>query len=116
MAEWRILGWPLSDKVARTIARWCGDWFGPLPNLWAFGAGNAFNLADALDECLMIAPASEDAVTALWEYLQDKRHRDTRDPDSVAPGKEQSAPGPMERRLGTTEIGARRPCIDRLPR
>jgi hypothetical protein len=73
MAEWRILGSPLSDLVARTIARWCGDWFGPVPNLRAFGAGNRFSLADALDECLLIAPLSEDTVTALWEYLEDKR-------------------------------------------
>jgi hypothetical protein len=73
MAEWRILGSPLSDTVARTIARWCGDWFGHTPNLRAFGRGEEFNLADALDECQMIAPVSEDAVTALWEYLEEKR-------------------------------------------
>ncbi|HEX4087637.1 MAG TPA: hypothetical protein VHZ33_02910 [Trebonia sp.] len=73
MAQWRILGSPLSDRAARTIARWCGDWFGPVPNLRAFGHGQEFNLADALDECLMIAPASEDSVTALWEHLEDKR-------------------------------------------
>jgi hypothetical protein len=73
MAEWRILGSPLSDTVARTIARWCGDWFGPVPNLRAFGAGNEFSLPGALDECLMIAPVSEDAVTALWEYLEGRR-------------------------------------------
>jgi hypothetical protein len=73
MAEWRILGSPLSDVVARTIARWCGGWFGHVPNLRAFGYGQEFNLADALEECLTIAAASEDSVTALWEYLEDKR-------------------------------------------
>jgi hypothetical protein len=73
MAEWRILGSPLSEMVARTIARWCADWFGHVPNLRAFGQGKEFNLAGALEECLTIAPASEDSVTALWEYLEDKR-------------------------------------------
>jgi hypothetical protein len=30
-------------------------------------------MADAQEECLMIASVSDDTVTALWEYLEDKR-------------------------------------------
>ena len=39
----------------------------------AFGHGQEFNLADALEECLTIASAYDDTVTALWEYQEDKR-------------------------------------------
>ena len=73
VAEWQELGSPLSDVVARTIARWWGDRFERAPNLRAFGHGQEFNVADALEECLTFAPASADALTALWEYLEDKR-------------------------------------------
>jgi hypothetical protein len=72
-AEWQDLGSPLSDMVARTIARWWGDRFERAPNLRAFGHGQEFNAADAQEECLTIAPASEETLTALWEYLEDKR-------------------------------------------
>jgi hypothetical protein len=73
VAQWEELGSPLSDIVARTIAHWWGDRFERAPNLRAFGHGQEFNLTDAQDECLTIAPASDDTVTALWEYLEDKR-------------------------------------------
>jgi hypothetical protein len=73
MAQWEELGSPLSDVVAQTIARWWGDRFERAPNLRAFGHGQEFNVADALDECLTIASAYDDTYTALWEYLEDKR-------------------------------------------
>jgi hypothetical protein len=73
MAEWQVLGPPLSDLVARTIARCRGDRFDCAPNLRALGRGQEFNMADAQEECLMIASVSDDTVTALWEYLEDKR-------------------------------------------
>ena len=73
VAEWQDLGSPLSDLVARTIARLWGDRFECAPNLRAFGRGQEFNMADAQDECLTIAPVADDTVTALWEYLEDKR-------------------------------------------
>jgi hypothetical protein len=73
VAEWQDLGSPLSDLVARTIARLWGDRFDCAPNLRAFGRGQEFNMADAQEECLMIASVSDDTVTALWEYLEDKR-------------------------------------------
>ena len=73
VAEWQDLGSPLSDLVARTIARLWGDRFDCAPNLRAFGRGQEFNMADAQEECLLIASVSDDTVTALWEYLEDKR-------------------------------------------
>jgi hypothetical protein len=73
VAQWEKLGSPLSDTVAQTIARWWGDLSEHAPNLKAFGHGREFNVADALDECLTIASASDHTVTALWEYLEDKR-------------------------------------------
>ena len=73
VARWEELGAPLSDIVAQTIARWWGDRFERAPNVRAFGHGQEFNLADALEECLTIASAYDDTVTALWEYLEDKR-------------------------------------------
>ena len=73
MAEWQVLGSPLSDLVARTVARCWGDRFDCAPTLRAFGRDREFNRADAQEECLMIASVSDDTVTALWEYLEDKR-------------------------------------------
>ena len=73
VAEWEDLGSPLSDMVARTIARWWGDRFERAPNLRAFGHGREFSAVDAQEECLTIASASEETLTALWEYLEDKR-------------------------------------------
>jgi hypothetical protein len=73
MAEWQVLGSPLSDLVARTIARCWGDRFDCASALRAFGRDLEFNMADAQEECLMIASVSDDTVTALWEYLEDKR-------------------------------------------
>jgi hypothetical protein len=73
VAQWEEVGSPLSDIVAQTIARWWGERFERTPNLRAFGHGREFNLADALEECLTIASAYDDTVTALWEYLEDKR-------------------------------------------
>jgi hypothetical protein len=54
MAAWRILGSPLSDMVARTIARCWGDPFESAPNLRALGHGKEFDLAGALEECLIL--------------------------------------------------------------
>lgn len=73
MARWEELGSLLPDCIALSIARWWGDRFERTPSLRAFGHGQEFNLADALDECLTIASAYDDTVTALWEYLEDKR-------------------------------------------
>jgi hypothetical protein len=73
VAEWQDLGSPLSDSVARTLARWWGDRFELAPNLRAFGHGQEFNMADAQEECLTIDSVSEETLTALWEYLEDKR-------------------------------------------
>jgi hypothetical protein len=73
MAEWQVLGSPLSDLVARTVARCWGDRFDCAPTLRAFGRDQEFNMAEAQEECLMIASVSGDTVTALWEYLEDKR-------------------------------------------
>jgi hypothetical protein len=73
VAQWEELGSPLSDIVAYTIARWWGDRFECTPNLRAFGHGQEFNLAVAQEECLTIASAYDNTVTALWEYLEDKR-------------------------------------------
>ena len=73
VAQWEELGSPLSDIVAQTIARWWGDRFERARNLWAFGHGQEFNAADAQEECQSIASAWDDTVTALWEYLEDKR-------------------------------------------
>jgi hypothetical protein len=55
VAEWQDLGSPLSDLVARTIARLWGDRFDCAPNLRAFGRGQEFNMADAQEECLTLA-------------------------------------------------------------
>jgi len=73
VAQWEELGSPLSDIVAHTIARRWGDRFERAPNLRAFGHSQEFNVADAQEECLTIASASEYTLTALWEYLEDKR-------------------------------------------
>ena len=73
VAEWQDLGSPLSDLVACTIARMWGDRFDCAPTLRAFGRDQEFNWADAQEECLLIASVSDDTVTALWEYLEDKR-------------------------------------------
>jgi hypothetical protein len=73
MAQWEEHGSPLSDIVAHTLARWWGDRFKRAPNLKAFGHDQEFNVAAALEECLTIASASDNTVTALWEYLEDKR-------------------------------------------
>ena len=73
MAQWEELGSTLSDIAALAIARWCGDRFECAPNLRAFGHGQEFNGADAQEECLKISSAYDDTVTALWEYLEDKR-------------------------------------------
>jgi hypothetical protein len=73
VAQWEKLGSPLSDRVALAVARWWGDLFERAPNLRAFGRGQEFNVADAQEECLTIASAWDDTVTALWEYLEDKR-------------------------------------------
>jgi hypothetical protein len=47
VAEWQDLGSPLSDLVARAIARCWGDRFDCAPNLRAFGRDQEFNMADA---------------------------------------------------------------------
>jgi hypothetical protein len=73
IACWEELGSPLSAVVAQAIARWWGDLFEHAANLRAFGRGQEFNVADALEECLTIAPVPGNTVTALWEYLEDKR-------------------------------------------
>jgi hypothetical protein len=73
VAEWQDLGSPPSDLVARTIARWWGDRFECAANLRAFGRDQEFNMAEAQEECLTIGAVSDETVTALWEYLEDKR-------------------------------------------
>jgi hypothetical protein len=73
VAQWRDRGSPLSDIVARTIARWWGDLLEHAPNLRAFGHDQEFNMAEAQEECQTIASGSADPLTALWEYLEDKR-------------------------------------------
>jgi hypothetical protein len=42
-ADWKDLGSPLSDLVARAIARRWGDRFDCAPNLRAFGRDQEFN-------------------------------------------------------------------------
>jgi hypothetical protein len=73
MAAWRILGSPLAVTVARAVAHQWGEQLEHAPNLRAFYLGKEFSLNEALDECLTIASAADDTVTALWEYLEHRR-------------------------------------------
>jgi hypothetical protein len=73
MLRWEELGSPLPDIVAVAIARWWGDRFERAPNLRALGHGQEFNRADASEECLTFSSSTDHTLTALWEYLEDKR-------------------------------------------